>query len=161
MLAGKYDIMYFVSDFNGFCVVSVHGIDSDRGQDHVVFSVDGDLDLADKSVKHVGGVGVGNFDVDRAVPRVGAVVVQHEVVCSADIGKTQDGLFYAVRKVGVVSFAEQPRNRVFQHFNARFYDHERDHRAEPRFKRDPCDQKNCRRDKCRSRDHGIQRRVLA
>ena len=72
--------------------------------------VDRGLNAADQPVQLVRGAGIRHLDMNRAVPGVGTVVVQHQIVGALDLREADDRLADASGQLRVIPLAENLGN---------------------------------------------------
>ena len=80
--------------------------------------------------------------MDRAVPSVRAVVVQDQVIGSLHFGKGYNSVPDRFGQLRIVAFAQYPGDRLLQHPDPGFDDHDRDDRTEPGLQGDMEDEEN-------------------
>ena len=119
------------------------------------------LDVPDQFIQLIHGAGVGDLDMNGAVPCIRAVIIEDQIVGSPHFREAVYRMFDASGEFRVVLLTQDLRDRILQHLNAGLDDHDGDNGAEPRFQRHVEDQENARSDERGRGDNGIQRGVFS
>ena len=120
---------------NRGAVAGVARINSDGGQGYAGFFVNGQRYFVGKLVDFAGAKGVVNFNVNRALQAVGAVVVKEQVIGSVNAGNFANRFFYRYRRFAGNARAQNVVKRVLEHFNRALYDKGRKQKSDVGFQR--------------------------